>query len=398
MNFLENSMYIDAIYVLFGRQFLHLSYLQAGSLIFIGWYASIVFDFAGGVVADLIGRKRTQMYGLALQFAGFVPYVLTKNYGLLAVGSLAYGIGLACSSNTLQALVYEQAREESHATLYQRFNAVSQAWTFAGKASAALLGGLAYALDPRLPYGLMLVGLGGAFVACARIQVPKKAEDEVADDKSHTSIARTALHTFRGNRQLLYFAVIGLFFGVISELLFSYYQPFYLTFHVSPLGFGLLYLMFRGASGLGAYIMQHLPNKMGLPQIQLISVAGVGVSALLMLVLRYPAVLFAPLAVGVCIGFGYPALRLFVNAHARDSARAATLSFATGAMNLGVGVGLSVTFWMADRYAVPTVLHIILAATAVTIVMRVGMLEGFWKKLILRVGRLRVGAVPLQGD
>jgi hypothetical protein len=53
---------------------------------------------------------------------------------------------------------------------------------------------------------------------------------------------------------------------------------------------------------------------------------------------------------------------------------------------------------MADRYAVPTVLHIILAATAVTIVMRVGMLEGFWKKLILRVGRLRVGAVPLQGD
>jgi predicted MFS family arabinose efflux permease len=228
--------------------------------------------------------------------------------------------------------------------------------------------------------------------------VPQKVEDGEANRESQMAIMRTAFRTFRDNRQLLYFVIMGFFVGVNSELLFSYYQPFYLTFQVSALGFGFLYLMFRGVSGLGAYLMQHLPNRVSLPVIQLMSIVGIGVSALLMLVLPYPAVLFAPVVVGVCIGFSYPTLRLLVNAHARDSARAATLSFATAAMNLGVGLGLSIIFWMSDRFSVPTVLHSILALTVVTFMLSLGTIEGLWQKLTLFVGGKRMGALPLQRE
>jgi MFS family permease len=394
--FLENSFYIDAIYVLFGTQHLHLSYLQSGSLVFIGWFASIVFDFAGGVLADRIGRKPAQLYGAALQFAGFVPYLFSTNYVVLAVGSLVYGVGMACGSNTMQALVYEQAREQGGPKAYQRFNALSQVWTFVGLASAALIGGVAYAIDPRLPYALMLVGFGGAFVVCARIRVPQVVEREVAAEEKQTAVVRTSLRTFRANPALLSFVAVSFFLGLSGDLLFSYYQPFYLTFHLGAAGFGLLYVMLRGVSGIGSYAMQHLPGRVSLPMIQL-AIATIGISAVLMKVLPYPAVLLAPVVAAVGFGSNFPALRLFINAHASDKARAATLSFGTGIMNLGTGLGFVAIFWMADHWSVLTVLWVILATTGCTLIIRMLTLEGFWRKLV-RGGIVSSKAVPLQRD
>jgi MFS family permease len=389
--FLENSFYIDAIYVLFGTQYLHLSYLRAGSLLFAGWFASIVFDFAGGVLADRIGRKPTQLYGLALQFGGFVPYLFTTNYAVLLAGGLVYGVGMACTSNTIQALVYEQAAEQGGSKMYQRFNALSQVWVFAGLASAALVGGVAYVLDPRLPYLLLLIGFAGAFVACARINVPKTVERKItAEQKQTKGIVRTALHTFRDNRQLLFFVIVSFCFGVSGDLLFSYYQPFYVTFHLSAAGFGLLYLVLRSVSALGSYGMQHAPNRLSLPVIQLASVASVGISAALMLVVGYPAVLLAPVVAAVGFGTIYPTLRLFINTHAANKARTATLSFGTGVMNLGVSIGFIGAFWAADRYSADAMLGTVLVVTAVTLVVRVVTLENFLHKF-KRSGSVRGG-------
>jgi len=398
VTFLENSFYIDAIYVLFGRQYLHLDYFRAGSLVFIGWFASIAFDFLGGVIADTVGRKRAQLYGLALQIVGFLPFIVTKNYGVLALGSFVYGLGMALSSNTLQALVYEQAREQGDTKLYQRFNAMAQVYTFVGLSTAALIGGLAYALDPRLPYFLMMVGLAAAFVACMRITVSQRVEREVTEKEHHKTIVRTAWGTIRGHTQLLYFVLIGFLLGLAGDLLFSYYQPFYLNYGVAAATFGIMYAVFRIISCIGSYAMQHLPNKFSLPMVQLASIASVGITVVLMLVLPFPAVVAAPVVVAVGFGFNYPALRLFINTHASDMARAATLSFGTGVMNLGVGVGFIGTFWMADHFSTHTILHVIVAVTAVAFLLRLATLEKVLRVILPASGHPQPSALPVQHD
>jgi predicted MFS family arabinose efflux permease len=367
ISFLQSLYFNDAIYVLFGVEYLHLNYFQAGSLFFIGWFVSIIFDFPGGVVADKLGRKHAQIAGLILQAVSFTPYVFTKSYPLLIVANVFWGIGIALSSNSLHALIYEQAKEEKSDTAYTKLNAMWQVVLFLAMAGASLVGGAIYTIDPRLPYGLLVVSLILATVATMRIQVPQQVERAVTDEP-RPRIVHDALKTFRAKPSLLSYVVVAFLAGIFGDMLFSYYQPYYINLGVSAFTLGCLFAALRLVSGVGAYLMRTLPNKLSAQTIQLTAILAIIVTAVLMLILKMPFVLIAPLIVAVGFGFTEPNMRLFINNHANNQSRAAALSFGTTAMNLGVGIGFTVAFYMADHFSAHVILTTVIIGSAATAV------------------------------
>jgi len=373
VRFLESAYFHDAIYVLFGVQFLHLSYFQAGSLFFIGWFVSIFLDFWGGIVADTIGRKRAQIIGLGLHTLAYVPYLFTKSYELLIIASIVEGISWALTSNSLDALIYEQAVEAKAEKLYKRLNAFSQIWLFMGIALASLIGAAAYLLNPRLPYALMIIALLLALVAAVRISVPEKVETVVAqEDRTEVKRSNLALKTFRRHRGLAYFVIVSFFAGVVGDMLFSYYQPYYIKLDVSALTLGLLFFVIRLTSGAGSYLMHRLPDRVSPQTIQLLTILSGLATTILLLVLKLPLVLLAPLFSAVGGGFIEPNMRQYINQHAENKARAASLSVGSGIMNFGVGVGFVVSFYLADKFSSLAILKVILIGTVITVGLSLG--------------------------
>jgi predicted MFS family arabinose efflux permease len=366
IKFLEASYFSDAIYVLFGVHYLHLTYFQAGSLFFIGWFVSIAFDFWGGIIADTIGRKRVKVIGLGLHVLAYLPYLFTKSYPILIVASIVEGISLALGSNALDALIYEQAVESKAEGTYKRLNAFSQIWLFAGIALASVIGGAAYLLDPRLPYALTIGTLVLALLATLLIRIPPSLEQAVAmEDGPDSSRVRQAISTVRHNRALATFVTVSFFAGIVSDMLFSYYQPYYIHLSVGALTLGILFMVVRIVSGAGSYLMHVLPDHISPQAIQLLPILLGLVTVGLLMTLHLPIVLVAPLFMAIGSGLNEPNMRLFINKHAKNSTRAATLSIGSGIMNFGVGLGFVAGFYLANNFSNSVSLRVILISTLV---------------------------------
>jgi MFS family permease len=370
---LEYAFFNDAVLILFGREYLHLNYFQAGSLFFIGWFVSIFLDFWGGVIADKIGRKESTLWGIGLQFISYLPYLLSKSYPLLVVGSIVWGIGVALSSNALHALIYEQvsSQNDSVNNAYAHISATSQVWLFVSVGLATIIGGFAYRIDPRLPYGLITITLLIAILLTALIYVPVKVTPKKTNITDKTSIVRSALRTFQRNKKLRNFILIGFLAGVFGDLLFAYYQPLYINLKVTAVTLGLLFGALRASSALGSLLYRRLTTTFKPSIIQLINLCGMLITTSLLLILKLPVILVAPLLLGITSGFVDPNMRMYVNKHAVDRVRTSVLSFSTTTMSLGAGIGFVTAYYLADIVSAHTVLSFILLGVVMTILLSI---------------------------
>jgi MFS family permease len=120
VEFFTNSYFTLPINIFFGKEYLGLSFLAAGSLVFADRLTSFIFDFLGGAVADHIGRKQANVIGISIQIACFIPFLITRSYPILLISVAISGIGAALSSNSIDSLIYEEAKSIHQEKSYQK--------------------------------------------------------------------------------------------------------------------------------------------------------------------------------------------------------------------------------------------------------------------------------------
>jgi MFS family permease len=160
---------------------------------------------------------------------------------------------------------------------------------------------------------------------------------------------REALRFIFAGRRLFTFILIGGLVGISTDMMFSYYQPYFIEHHMSSSGLGIFFSIISAASALGAFLMKKIPDYFSGPIIFSLSFAGIGASAL-SLMLPQPFLFIGPLLMGVSGGFIMPNIRLFVNRLAKDHMRAATVSFATAIYSLGSLCGFFITYAVSDTW------------------------------------------------
>jgi len=363
INFLLKSEFTLPIFILFGKEHLGLSFFQAGSFFIVMYLTYTLTDFFGGTLADSYGRRRLFFWGVALHFLGFLPFVVTESYPLLLVASVVSGLGIAFSSSNFDALIYEQAQELGKQKEYQRGNANTQIFTFLGRIYASLLGGVAYVLLPTLPFLLTLAALVLAFFVGTKTKFSTSIEEEAAEHVE--TITKAAVRTYRKNYELIRFTVTFALTVLLADLLFSYYQPYYIKLNVSPTTLGLIYTGISALSAIGSFLMRKLPDRFSAHTINGFQILGVLLTSLVLYSLEVPLVYFAPLILGVVSGFGMPNLRLFVNKHTANRVRVSVLSIATTVMNVGIVTGMLLAYGLADNNSARAILGIVVAGSLV---------------------------------
>src|SRR5215475_2907822 len=140
------------IYDLTGRAF------DLGMVGLVQFLPTAILLFIAGQVADRFERKRVvaicQLIEAATAlFLGWCTYAGTLNEVQIFVATFALGIAGAFESPALSALLPQIAPTGSLQRATAISSGVAQVATIAGPA----VGGLAYAVAPSLPYGIMLV-------------------------------------------------------------------------------------------------------------------------------------------------------------------------------------------------------------------------------------------------
>jgi MFS family permease len=219
-----------------------------------------------GILADKIGRKKSILIALFLQFLGEFFYMWARNYLAFVLIAILAGIGYAFLSGANEALVYDSLPEGDKDThMKKAMGLIGGAYQLAFFMSP-LVGGLVIS---TLTLNKFILGIGLtaasvliAFLLGLTLTEPAKAYHHEAE--SPFSFLKDGLRLLLTNRRIQWITAVAVFTSAFSNSLVTFYQPYFVHFGVdSSLVIGIA-LSF---GGLAAFFIQKnvytIENKLG---------------------------------------------------------------------------------------------------------------------------------------
>ncbi|TSC69061.1 MAG: major facilitator superfamily MFS1 [Parcubacteria group bacterium Gr01-1014_56] len=160
-NFLIGFYLANGTTVLF-EQRLGLSYSQIFTLDAVYMLMFILFEIPSGAIADLVGRKKTILAGIALLCLGALATGNAHTFFQLFLTFFIWAFGFSLISGSSEAMLYDTLHDEK---LYHRV--FGRAWSFSiiGMALSGVVGPLLFEQYFRLPYLLSAIPFAAALVA-----------------------------------------------------------------------------------------------------------------------------------------------------------------------------------------------------------------------------------------
>ena len=364
--FLGNLDFTLPIYILFGKNYIGLSYSQIALLTVIAFASSIAFDFLLGIFADSFSKKKSYILGVIITFLSLLPYIFTKDYTLLILAAFLMGFGNALASNVLDTFIHEDLNDNGLIEHYAPVTSKAQQMFFFGRTCAGVLGGFLFTVSPTLPYIFYAI----ATLIC--IVVASLVLTEMPTEHIKNTITQTTKDAFaflKKRKDIIYFCLVGLIILTFGDLQFGYYQPYFSSLHINPVYIGVLYSVISLFSAFGSHLMKSFLPKYSAKTINSFMIVATICTALFMLP-RIPILAFiGPLFIAVTFGFVYPNLRNFLNTQSPSEIKTSVASFGTTCYAIGTMIGLSAGGVLADHFSSTVVLSIILAGSIISFIL-----------------------------
>lgn len=308
---------------------------------------AVACEFPLGVVADLIGRRRTYLVltgGTVLTFA-----VITQidSVGMLFGAWVLWGVLWALASGAASTYLYELcAQDELDISPSKAFGLIRAVGNVAVLVSL-LAAGYLYEVGPRLPFAITAGMAAVAFLLA--LTLPEIRESRVVSTLSSViADIRSAVADPRV-RRAVWLGALLLFFGWSARILF---QPLALELDMSAQVTGWMYAAFAAASVLGGFVAGYvsgLRRRIALTMsFLLILVALVATSQVAWL----GPFLFLPV-----LGFGYTlgttVLEVFSNEVTARAVRAMIFGLTTSLGGIGIAVSRPALGVLAEDRSTP---------------------------------------------
>src|SRR5512133_611906 len=156
--------------------------------------AGLAFEVPSGYLADVAGRRRALLLGMAAQAAAFVAYGVARGFWAFAAAEVALAFGYSLLSGTASALLFDSLRGAGEEERYHRMEGRAEALTRLGTAIAAVLGGFLAAASLRLPFAVnAATALAGWLVVRTLVEPPRDRVAGHAPLRELLSVSREAL-------------------------------------------------------------------------------------------------------------------------------------------------------------------------------------------------------------
>lgn len=263
--FITNLNMQSSIWVLY-LAYCGMSLAQIGLIEGIYHATSIVCEIPSGAAADLLGRKRSMIVSRICIAVSCVIMLLSKSFGLLALGFMIQAVGNNLNSGSEEALLYDSMKyigqEERYMSVYGRLNVLIEV----SQGIAMVTGGVLAEFSYFRCYLACLV-----IAVLALIPVIFMTEAPTASaKKEQTAVAKVVACHFRTSFAILQSDVrilkIIVCYSVVfasETLLFFYSQQYYSELGYNKIQISLILLIMGGASCLGAVMSEKIYRKAG---------------------------------------------------------------------------------------------------------------------------------------
>jgi len=130
----------------------YISRTEIGIVEGIAILVGIIMEVPSGVIADLLGKKRTIIIGSIFQFLSCLIIILAHQFWQFLVGNILMFVGFAFQSGALEAFAYDSLKEKSQSHHYDVVIAKQTGIAIFTTVLATAIGGLLYAFNPSYPY------------------------------------------------------------------------------------------------------------------------------------------------------------------------------------------------------------------------------------------------------
>jgi MFS family permease len=213
----------------------------------------VAFEIPSGYFADILGRKKTLVFGTLLVTLGFSFYGFSTEFWQFLIAELVLGIGQSFISGADSAMLYDTLKHDGNEKKYLKYEGrVISVGNFS-EAIAGILGGLLATISLRTPYFAQIVIAAIAIPAALTLIEPpnrdirKSSMRDIFNVLHHTLIEHSKLRNF-----ILFSSLIG-----TATLTFAWFmQPLFIEINLPVALFGVAWTVLNlivGFSSMGAH-------------------------------------------------------------------------------------------------------------------------------------------------
>jgi MFS family permease len=335
--------------VLFERK-LGLSFAQIFTLDAIYMLMFILFEIPSGALADLVGRKKTILAGLATLVVAAIATSSAQNFLQLLLSFFLWAIGFSLTSGSSEALIYDSLKDEKQ---FHQVSGRALSFSVGGLALAGIVGPLLFSKDFRLPYVVSALPFATGFLAMLFYREAATAvSSQPLSVKKHVIQIRNGIEMALRNRFVLWSTgVLALVFAV-SYTFQSLYQPYLIQVGFTVTQFAYILPIMFVTEAVGGATSEKITSRLGERAAFWVNILLLGASLLLVGLLANKLVVVLLLVYGFVQGVLRPLVSTYANRYIEGSHRATTISvqvmvstFIASALLFGLG-------FLTDRFGV----------------------------------------------
>ncbi|WP_224961171.1 MFS transporter [Geomonas subterranea] len=260
-SFLQMMLFPMAIITLFWKDHAGLSLTQILLLQSIFSVATLALDYPAGYVSDRLGYRCALNIASVLGIIGWGIYIWADSFASVLLAEIILGMSLSFISGSDSALLFETLRAQGEEQSYARHQGRMHGFAQAGEAAGAILAGVIYAREPRLPFILQVAVWGAALMVTRQLADSPRAHGPV---RSHLAEAiATARYAFGENRHLRYTILLNTVLGIASFYPVWLIQPYMQHAGVPVAWFGPVWAGANLTVAVCALASHRLHNRLG---------------------------------------------------------------------------------------------------------------------------------------
>ena len=175
--FLKNMKFFEAFLVLF---FLEkgMSYLEIGILYSIREIVTNILEIPTGVIADMLGRRKTMVQAFAAYIVSFLIFYLASGFWLFVVAMILFSMGNAFRSGTHKAMIFEYLKLNSWENQKVHYYGHTRSWSQMGSAISSLLAAALVVWSGKYSLIFLLTGIPYLADLILMLTYPKELDGE----------------------------------------------------------------------------------------------------------------------------------------------------------------------------------------------------------------------------
>lgn len=285
----------------------------------------IILEVPTGVIADLLGRKKTMMISRScfiielfiITFAnGFIPFLIAK---------VISAVGVSMSSGSGEALFYDTFKAMGKESEFKQHNAQLHMVTSISMAAVMVLGGIMFAIDPKLPALASIPFAIAGLIIVSMLKEPIAAKRNLSMKNAYAQLQEGLRYAFT-HRHLKYLILFSFPMAAMIEVALGFSSLHHKMVHIPIAAIGTVAMIASLLTAYGAKKSHKIERMYGPRKVLHVMQISILVSFILMaFLIPYAGVIFF-LLIPFTLGFFQVLIQDYTNLHTESSHRATIIS------------------------------------------------------------------------